>query len=126
MAEDFSDNIININSIITEIDSMTLKLVIIKEYLEKRAKEFDNISKISSSLSSKSSSSKDNRILNIELSVDEFSVVFGSKSSSKSSSIRSSHSKQFSSNNTIISSSNNTIISSSNNTIISSSNSYRE
>ena len=110
MAEDFSDNIININSIITEISSMTIKLNIIKKYLEERAEEFERLYSFSSSTSSKSSSSKSSyskKSSTISSSNSKISKGSSknSSTSSKSSSSKSSHSK----NNTIRSSSNSKI-----------------
>ncbi len=74
MAEDFSDNIININSIITEVETMISKLEIIKVYLEERAEEFEKLYSFSSSTSSKSSSSKSSKS-------SKSSSVFSSSSS---------------------------------------------
>jgi len=80
MAEDFSDNIVNINSIITEVETMIKKLDIIKVYLQERAEEFERLYNFSSSTSSVSISS-----------------ISSSLSSSKSSSSISSSSKSSSS-----------------------------
>jgi len=77
MPEDFSDNIVNINSIITEVETMITKLDIIKVYLEERAEEFERLYSFSSSTSSVSISS---------ISSSSRSSKLSSLSSSKSSS----------------------------------------
>jgi len=83
MPEDFSDNIVNINSIITEVETMITKLDIIKVYLEERAEEFERLYSFSSSTSSVSISS-----------------ISSSSRSSKSSSLSSSKSSSSISSNT--------------------------
>ena len=90
MPEDFSDNIININSIITEVETMITKLDIIKVYLEERAEEFERLYSFSSStssvsISSISSSSRSSKSSSLSSSKSSSSISFISSISSISS-----------------------------------------
>ena len=96
MPEDFSDNIVNINSIITEVETMITKLDIIKVYLQERAEEFERLYSFSSSTSSVSISSISSSLSSSKSSSSRSSIS-SSLSSSKSSSSISSSSKSSSS-----------------------------